>query len=304
MIDLIASEPQYMAHLSPLWDALPERGRRVNDRNRTADAVLVASGRDLNRASRLGYGRIACLEHGIGQSYGNREGYPGGKKREAVGLFLSPNETAARADRRAYPAARVTVVGDPRLDTLPRREPGPPCIAISFHWDAADAKPWSLSAKQHYRRVLAPLAAAFPLIGHAHPRAAHTLAPLYRRLGIEFVSDFDEVCRRADVYIADNTSTLYEFASTGRPVVVLNAPWFDRSVELGLRFWEAANVGIQADEPSDLIPAVERALADGPEQRSNRERALDVAYGYRSGAAERGAAAVSAWLTDRQAVAA
>ena len=48
----------------------------------------------------------------------------------------------------------------------------------------------------------------------------------YEAHGIEYVPDFDDVLRRADVYACDNSSTLYEFASTGRPVVVLNAPWY------------------------------------------------------------------------------
>ena len=56
--------------------------------------------------------------------------------------------------------------------------------------------------------------------------------------------DFDEVMERSTLYICDNSSTLYEFASTGRPVVVLNAPWFRRDIEHGLRFWEHADVGV------------------------------------------------------------
>lgn len=292
MISRIASQPQYAAHLDPLWAALPAEIKGPGD------AVIVASARDLASVRRR-YRRVAYMEHGIGQSYGptNRNpAYPGGRGRDTVDLFLSPNATAAAADRAAYPSARVEIVGDPRLDTLPARVPGPPCVAIAWHWDHPGWKPWPLSALRHYKGVLAELAAAFPLLGHAHPMASGSAAAMYRNLGIEFTPDFDEVCRRADLFIADNTSCLYEFASTGRPVVVLNSPEWDRSIELGLRFWAAAGVGINVEQPADLIPAVERALTDPPEVRAERQAALDVAYGFRTGAAQRAADVVMDWL--------
>jgi len=117
-------------------------------------------------------------------------------------------------------------------------------------------------------------------------------------MGIEVVESFAEVCRRADVFIADNTSALYEFAAIGRPVVVLNAPFYRRNVHHGLRFWEAADVGIQVDRADALLPAVAHALGDPPERRAAREAALAIVYGYRSGAAQRAAQAISAWLAD------
>ena len=307
MIDSIASLPQYAAHLDPVWDALSVevRGQRLRPgQPRVSDAVLVAGFQDLQRARKAGYPRIALLEHGIGQSYGDirNASYPGGRHREAVGLFLSPNEHAAGRDRAAYPAARVEVVGDPRLDTLPALEAAPGTVAISFHWDCYVA-PETRSAFPHYRDVIADLAAAVPLIAHAHPKAPE-MERFYRRLGIEFVRDFDEVCRRASVFVADNTSCLYEFASTGRPVVVLNAPWFRREREVGLRFWAAAGVGLNVGSPADLVSGVQAALIDTEGQRRDRERALSIVYAYRSGAAQRAATVIEDWITSDRAVAA
>lgn len=301
MIDLIASLPHYAVHLESVVAELPPelRGGRAPRRagERIHDAVLVGSASDLSQARRLGYPRIAYLEHGIGQSYSNAQtGYPGGAGRDTVGLFLSPNETAAARDRLAYPAARVEVVGDPRLDTLPRLNAAPGTVAISFHW-ATTVAPETKPALAHYRGVLGELAAAVPLIGHAHPKAADRMRPIYRKLGIEFVETFDEVCERASVYVCDNSSTIFEFASTGRPVVVLNAPWFRRDAEHGLRFWEAAGVGINVDEPGDLVAAVELALTDPPAVRSARNAAIELAYAYRTDAASRAASAIADWLT-------
>ena len=71
------------------------------------------------------------------RDWAHRSSYPGGRGRDAE-LFLHPNETSAARDRAAYPDARVEVVGCPKLDTLPAREPGPgPVIAVAFHWDGA-----------------------------------------------------------------------------------------------------------------------------------------------------------------------
>jgi hypothetical protein len=295
VIELVASADHYRAHLEPVWAAIPDelKGGR--------DIALVASYRDLLLAGRKGFSRFAYLEHGIGQSYSNQHpAYPGGGgRRSDVELFLSPNETAAAADRRATPRARVDVVGDPRLDTLParsRHEPGGPVVAVSFHWDSVMV-PETRSAFRHYAAWLAELAREYFVIGHAHPRARAAIAPIFARAGIPFVASFDDVCRRADLYVCDNSSTLYEFASTGRPVVVLNLPAYRRTVHHGLRFWDAAGVGINVDRPEQLVDAVGVALVDRRTAVIARRDALAIAYGYPSGAGERAAAAIVDWLT-------
>jgi len=317
MLDTLSSAPQYRAHLLPLWSALPDglRGQRLDMdgpqynalRTRGSDtrnAVLVASFRDMGLAWHRGYRRIVLIEHGTGQSYlGLDHGsYAGGSGRDPVGLFLHPNETSASKDRTAYPKARVRVIGDPRLDTLPARlADGLTTVAISFHWNWVGRIPETRSALDHYRAVLPALAERFHLIGHAHPKAVGVLMPLYQRLGIEYVSDFDDVCRRADVYVCDNSSTIFEFASTGRPVFVLNAPWYRPEVEHGGRFWATADVGPQVDRPETLGDAIEAYVSTGIDPqwwKTGREAALDIAYAYRTGAAQRGVRAITEWLAD------
>ena len=99
---------------------------------------------------------------------------------------------------------------------------------------------------------------------------------LYRKAGIPFVAAFEDVCRQADLFIADNTSCLFEFAATGRPVVVLNSKYYRRNVNHGLRYWDAADVGIQVDRPEDLVAAVAEALVDAPARQAARDAALDL----------------------------
>jgi hypothetical protein len=72
----------------------------------------------------------------------------------------------------------------------------------------------------------------------------------------------------------------------------------------GLRFWEAADVGLQCDRPDELGDTIERALADPLRARRNREAALNLVYAYRTGAAKRAADALMAWAGERIEVAA
>jgi hypothetical protein len=248
--------------------------------------AFAASIGDIKVGRRLGYRRFVFIEHGAGQAYdGDRSSrghpsYSGGMDREDVIAFLVPNEYSASRWRAAYPATRVDIVGSPHVGDLPDREPGPgPVVAISFHWPAPVA-PEARTAIGYYALSLPAVARTFDVIGHAHPKGdwqART-ARAYRRASIPMVEDFDEVCRRADIYVCDNSSTIFEFAATGRPVVVLNHPDYRRHIHHGLRFWEAATVGVNVDHPGDLIDGIRRGLADDAVTRVAREDALKIVY--------------------------
>lgn len=334
-LDLLASEPHFLDHLAPVYAALPPeiKGDLVLIHSRFAGPVdpkmmlaratsrgvqatrelspedrptLVASFGDLKTARLLGRTRFAAIEHGIGQSFVDSKhgSYAGGNGREDVSLFLTPNDHSGNRWRQAYPRARVAVVGCPKLDSLPMRETDgetdrPSTVAISFHWGGG-YPPETRSAWDNYRNHLAPLLERYTVIGHGHPRHLANLARSYKKLGIPLVTDFTDVCRQADLYVCDTNSTIFEFASTGRPVVLLNKPGRDgyrKDVNHGLRFWDAATVGVQCDRPEDLVDKVTEALADPPEQQAAREVALSIVYKYRSGAAHRAANALTVWAS-------
>ena len=309
MIDFLASAPHYREHLAAVAGALPPaaRGEFVAPSQPGLDnPVLVASYGDLKTAERIGRTRIAIMEHGAGQSYGGRGGmqhgsYAGGLHRDGASLFLHPGPHPAARDRRSYPSARVEVVGSPHLDTLPKRKGKPGReVAFTFHFNGPLC-PETRTAYPHFFPVLAGLSDKYELLGHGHPmlwemgRPGHRLADRYRAQGIEPIRDFREVCERADLLIFDNTSVGFAFAATGRPVVVMNSPRYDKRVNHGLRFWEAANVGVNCDDPARLADCIEEALADPPKRRAAREAALDLVYAFRSGAAKRAADALMDW---------
>lgn len=324
MIDLSAREPHFLDHLAPVWRRIPleERGKVYVGAERTAEravelrlgavrigypprtgdgAVIVSAAGDLKIVSR-GRRRIALFEHGAGQTYGNRHSsYAGGSGRGRVDVFLCTSEAVARFNRRSYPTKPALVIGSPRVDELaaiPRVSSSSPTVAISFHWRADRIAPEAGTVLDEYLPHLADQVAELEragveVIGHAHPRIAEELGPLWRELGVEFVEHFDDVVARADAYAVDNSSTLFEFAALGRPVVVLNGEKYRRSVKFGLRFWTEADVGRNVDRPDDLAAGILEALEDGPELRRSREAAVARVYSVADGtSAARGALAV------------
>jgi hypothetical protein len=315
-----ASLPHYARHLQPIAAALDVEQRAWSPRGQSWGA---APGRDLNRwraddvalvasyadAAKLRGARLVYVEHGAGQTYAGdpkarrHPSYAGGVSRapvfERVALFVVPSERVAALWRDQYPDARVVVAGCPFLDPWHRGErptPARPCVAITFHW-RCPLVPETQSALDHFDRVLPRLVSwlrhhGVDVIGHGHPRLWGAIERRWRALHVEPVQSWPDVLDRASVLIGDNTSALFEFASLDRPVVVLNAPWYRRDVEHGLRFWSAVP-GVQVDEPDDLIPTIEAQLLDVTLGASERQRAASVAYAHADGrAAARAAEAI------------
>lgn len=217
-------------------------------------------------------------------------------------LFLHPGPHPAARDLARYPNARVELIGCPKLDTLPKRDHSldtddRPVVAVSFHWDC-NVAPETRSAFIYFRNGLRDNP-HFKIVGHGHPRIMERLRPWYERKGIEVVSTFADVLKRADAYACDNSSSLFEFAATGRPVVVMNPPFYRRGVRHGLRFWDAAGVGINCDNPRELTQVMAKALKDPEHRQQAREAALDLVYSPRTGGAQLAAGYLVDWLVTR-----
>lgn len=245
------------------------------------------------------------MEHGVGLTFNGSPGYAGGMgMRSRVKMFLAPNEYIRAKSARALPNAPQVVIGTPKLDCLSlmptpfQRGVGKPVAAISFHWDGSHVAPEAGNAFKHYKGILPELAKNenFKLIGHGHPKYRDQLRGVYAEMGIECVWDFREVMQTADVYVNDASSTVYEFCATGKPVVILNAPWFRRDVKHGIRFWDYTDIGPQVDEPEDLQVTIEQMLADPGMYATERAEMVAELYPHRGHSAQRAAGAILGFL--------
>ena len=220
----------------------------------------------------------------------------GGVRSQAAG-FLHVGHSGAARDRARYPRAMVEVVGCPKMDDVFSgkfdKEPGRlPVLSAHFNCGVV---PETRTAFFHFERVLPQLVRDFGLAVHSHPKGVSMIRPRVARLGAEFIQSFRDVMARADVYIVDNSSTLYEFAAAERLVVVLNAPCYRRDVHHGLRFWEHIP-GPQVDRPEELLPALEAALSSPDEWAERRREAVEAVYAFTDArSASRAADALLNW---------
>lgn len=322
-----ASEVQYWDHLEPVARALrpdvlvtagsTEVFRRAQaagfdvrigyPRHDEGPPVLVAGYLD---AAHVHPARpLALMDHGAGQTYTtlserHHAGQAGGTGWGRCELFLAPGPHAAEAWRHAYPDARVVELGgSPRLDHYAGRYPARaerPTVGMTWHWDmrvVMEAREtWS-----YWHPAIARLRDAdeWDLLGTAHPRIWPQLRPQYERLGIEHTPDFETILERASVLLCDNSSAAYEFAALDRPVLSLNAPFYRRDIEHGLRFWQYVP-GLQCDTHDELAGKVEDAYCDAHESL-RRRRAVQRAYGRLNDGCATGRAieAIEDWLNTR-----
>ncbi|MCP4897298.1 MAG: hypothetical protein GY906_10040 [bacterium] len=262
------SKPHYRHHLEQLGLEIVSR-RPIGHSH-----VVVASRRDARVLEAVQGTQVAVVEHGAGQRYHIDAGGPE-TPHPNVTLFLAPSERVVHQSAHLFPFAELQVCGSPRvehLSALPRR---PQDIALAFHWNSPIA-PESMSAWQHYRGVL-PSLTEYPIIGHGHPAIRSKLKPWYKRNRIEWVEDWAEVVQRAKLLVIDNSSIMWEACALDIPVVVLNAPWYRRNVDFGLRFWSHHKIGPVVNNPGELARAIKLILSYDRWSKA-RKRAADYVY--------------------------
>jgi hypothetical protein len=308
-VNFIAGERHFAEHLRPVYNALPEdlRGEFVEGKvfyRNHAELTVVSSWGDYKRTT----GPVIHFEHGCGLTYGNgHSSYAGGLGKDRVELFCVTNQAVADANAEVYPNTPQVIVGAPKLDAWANRPApsysldthlryrNPPAVAFSFHWDCR-VVPETRWAVPEYLGTVCEIARRkrlpYDMIGHGHPRAWSELSKVWARNGLRTMPRFDDVLAAANVYVCDNSSTIYEFAALDRPVVVLNASYYRRDVHHGLRFWEDVP-GIQVNKASELQDAIQEAV-ENDTFAAERRRITEKVYPYLGQSAARSAQAIEA----------
>ena len=267
-IDVSASQPHYLDHMLPIFEVLPERLKgtihaletpcRQPYRGRIA---MVAGWVDVQRLRNMS--PMIYVEHGAGQAYlgdpktATLPGYSGGGSRHSgiIG-YVCPSDMVAERWR---PAPAVAA-GCPKMDAWIGVEPRVAhSVCFAWHWDAGrnSLSPEMRSAWEPYRESLPAIVDRWTregvvVFGHAHPRWGGALDVAMDAAGMTVLDSDSEVFANVAHLFVDNSSLGYEFALLGRPVTWLNAPWYRRHVEHGLRFWSLIP-GLQVSEPADLL---------------------------------------------------
>jgi hypothetical protein len=207
--------------------------------------------------------KIIFCEHGVGMYYSgtNHPSYAGSlKQRDNVILRLSPNETHAEKERETLNCP-VEVIGVPKLDKYANKywsfKKDKPTVAISFHFDCYVC-PETRSSYSYFAKVIPELKKHFYIIGHGHPRLLPSIEDFYRKHKIRIARDFETVMELADVYCIDNSSTIFEWTITNKPLVLLNPPFYRRDFEHegNPRFWKYSNIAPLCNKPEDLISCI------------------------------------------------
>jgi hypothetical protein len=314
-IDAFASKPWYVDHLAPIWRALGADAGRFHvrgsqtvaaaaglagvteERPAGSDPIVTVATSDYLAALRAGRRRIALGQHGAGQSYGTRHpSYPGGDGQDDVGLFLVPNATAARVTLERYPAARVAIVGCPKVDRLPRRiaDGRTGVVAISTHWNARIAP----GGRIRLAGVRAGPARAREDPPRDRPRPPsdarpdRAVLPSRRHRGRGQL----HASTRARRCPGDGQQLEHLRVRGDRPARGRAEPTAVPPRDLA---WAPVLGGrrrrVNVDAARDLEPAIARALELRPVDVAAREAALDIVYQPRHGSAELAAAALRAW---------
>ncbi|MBU7579950.1 MAG: hypothetical protein KAF27_05695 [Porphyrobacter sp.] len=99
---------------------------------------------------------------------------------------------------------------------------------------------------------------------------------------------------RADIYLGDVSSQIYEFLHTPRPCLFLNSHGVDWQSDPNYLHWQAGPV---LDSPEGLLDAIDAAVASHPDYRPAQQALIDATFSLSERpSAERAADAITAFL--------
>lgn len=182
-----------------------------------------------------------------------------------------------------------------------------PTIVYNAHFDESVGS-WSLWGQQAIKAILADgrwnliVAPHMRLLAHADA-AERARWQAYASAGRCIVDPGSHASTdmtyidAADIYLGDVSSQVYEFLSTPRPCVFLNAHHAAWREDENYRNWALGDV---VGDVAELIPALERAMPGHEHYRPRQEQAIRYALGDMGGdPAERAGQRVLALIGDR-----
>lgn len=318
-----ANTVQYIEHLLPLFNAFKEEDKiflapkELKSNLPTQNTLLYSQERDLityikdlvskdkntlcvvasygsvRRLSKKDYPvlQFILLEHGAGQIYQSEvPGWARGSFRHSnrIKLFLGTNKFCVEAFKKNNNDITSYIVGCPKLDNIETQinDYNNPLVVFSWHWDC-DSIPETRSGFNFWAEEVLTLHKdkdkKFRIAIHGHPRLQDQTKAFCMKHQIDFIKTFDYVLKYANIYVVDNSSTLYEFAATTKPVILLNNPFYRRDVEHGMRFWEHVDLGLNCDRRGEIRPLIDFIIKNKGDTLCNeRKKAIiDEVYPYR-----------------------
>lgn len=319
VIDFLARQAYYVDHLYPVYAALPADARGVfyalgeDTKNKLlklgvpahqmreyqeggalgSQTILTASYGDAVRALNSGADRsVILMEHGVGLTFGKAAYADGVGSRIHLRMIPVQNQYVANKVHPEVQHIPHPVVGVPKLDSwkdVAFKKQTSPLIVFAFHHGDKNSRPAEVgSAWEWYYKYLPTLAEKYRIAVHYHPssQGREEFSNLIQRSGIQFIDTFDEVMDSAALLVNDCGSAAYEFCVTGKPVVLMNAPWFDHKKNWGIRFWDYKDIGLHVNNPEELPDVLAQTLSTDP-QRLQRERAVRELFPYWGQSAKR-----------------
>jgi hypothetical protein len=321
-IDFFAGEEHFFDHISPIWRELPEHlkgtfyvRKRVEEKRAKSSGIPYVVGEPTNSelclVASIGDYRattkdVVFMEHGIGHQYSNNNaGYAGGAGKDRAILFLNQHHITDERNLKTYPNVPHAIIGTPKMDKVQRTgwtvHKRKPVVCMSFHWDCK-VSPETRSSYPFYKKmipILYKLKKDFDFVLHAHPKNGFQDEVKHDFPEITFIDKFEDVMKIADVYVIDNSSTMYEFLVTGKPIVVLNCPYYRFDVNHGIRFWDYIG-GMQVNRTKDLIPTILDTIAFPTQLQDLRDEIVSELYPYYPNATERAVKVLVEFLEGRE----
>lgn len=254
--------------------------------------AMVVSARDHANALAMGFA-VVRGEHGIGQTYvagkkSDSSVYAGSPNHKFLFAYFAPGVWPHQKQTEAHPEVAAFRTGCPYLDRFaPYPDPEPAATGFVFHWDNT-VQPESAATWPYWSNAICELVADGKEVWlHCHPRergrfAAEFLQP--SGLMDRWVPTLEELHLKCGVICGDNTSAMYMLAAAGHPLVVLNHTKYRHHINHGLRFWDAADAGVNCDRAGDLPAAIEQAGRRREVDWKYRESALNYVFYRREGA--------------------